>query len=40
VQQPAEAVNSLNNITTVELVLRHVGDRRFEVDAAVRRSWL
>jgi len=36
VQQPAEAVNALNNITTVEPTLRRVGDRRFEVDAAVR----
>lgn len=36
VQQAAEAVNPLNNITTVELMLRQVGDRRFEVDAAVR----
>jgi hypothetical protein len=36
VQQPAEAVNALNNITTVEPMLRHIGDRRFEVDAAVR----
>jgi hypothetical protein len=36
VQQPADAVKALNNIATFELVLRHVGDRRFEVDAAVR----
>jgi hypothetical protein len=36
VQQPAEAVNPLDNITTVELMQRHGGDRRLEVDAAVR----
>ena len=34
-QQPAEAVNPLNNITTVELMPGHPGDRRFEVDAAM-----
>jgi hypothetical protein len=36
VQQSAEAVNSLNNITTVELMKRQLGDRLFEVEAAVR----
>jgi hypothetical protein len=36
VQQPAETVNPLDNVPTFELRQRQVGDRRFEVDAAVR----
>ena len=36
VRQPAEAVNALNNISTVEPMLRNVGNRRFEVDSPVR----
>jgi hypothetical protein len=36
VQQSAEVVNALNNVTTVELMKRQLGDRLFEVDAAVR----
>jgi hypothetical protein len=36
VQQPAETVNSLDSAATFQLRHRQVGDRRFEVDAAVR----
>ena len=36
VPQPAETVNSLDNVPTFELRHRQVGDRRFEMDAAVR----
>ena len=36
VQQPAETVNSLDDVPTFEPVQGQVGDRRFEVDAAVR----
>ena len=36
VQQPAETVNSLDSVPTFELRHRQVGDRRFEVDGAVR----
>ena len=32
----AKAVNAPNNITAVKLMKRDVGDRRFEVDAAMR----
>ena len=36
VQQPAETVNALDNVPTFEPAEGQVGDRRFEVDAAVR----
>ena len=36
VQQPAEAVDSLDNVPTCELVRGQIGDRRFKVDTAVR----
>ena len=35
-QQPAETVNSLDDVPTFEPAKGHVGDQRFEVDAAVR----
>jgi hypothetical protein len=35
VQQPAETVNPLDTLLTFELLHAQVGDRRFEVDAAV-----
>jgi hypothetical protein len=36
VRQPAETVNSLDSVPTLELLLGQGGNRRLEVDAAVR----
>jgi hypothetical protein len=36
VEHAAETVNSLDSVPTFELLQGHVGNRRFEVNAAVR----